>query len=91
MTGSEVNDFAELLACIFKKHPQTVAMVIGPYLVSEKVQGYRGELRTSGRNCFVMTNVKKMNFQEILRRGHHMGNPKYEHLDRDSGEANMRN
>lgn len=46
MTGGDVNDFAETMAAIFKKNPQnTVALVIAPYLVSEKVGDYRGELR----------------------------------------------
>lgn len=46
MTGGDVNDLAETMVTIFKKSPQnTVALVIAPYLVSEKVGDYRGELR----------------------------------------------
>ena len=46
MTGQEVNDFAEVLSAIFKKSPRSVALVIAPYLISEKLAGYRAELRS---------------------------------------------
>ena len=46
MTGQEVNDFAEVLHAVFKKNPRSVAIVIAPFLVSEKVAGYRAELRS---------------------------------------------
>ena len=46
MTGSDVDEMSDILATILKKRPgKAVCLVISPYLVSEKVQGYRGELR----------------------------------------------
>lgn len=46
LTGQEVSDFSEILVTILKKNQNSVALVIAPYLISEKVAGYRGELRT---------------------------------------------
>ena len=47
MTGSEVNEFGEALATIMKKNPgKSVAVAIAPFLVSERVSGYRAQLRT---------------------------------------------
>ena len=47
LTGSEVHDFCETLSTIIKKNPaKTAAIVVAPFLISEKVAGYRGELRT---------------------------------------------
>ena len=45
MTGQEVNDMSEVISGIFKKNSRAVAFVVAPYLVSEKVAGYRGQLR----------------------------------------------
>jgi len=49
VTGTDLNDCCDLVARILGKKPQkTVAVVIGPYLVSEKVQNnMRGEIRTA--------------------------------------------
>ena len=47
MTGTELDEISEQLALVLKKRPtDSAALVIAPYLVSEKVDGYRGELRT---------------------------------------------
>lgn len=47
LTGTEVHDFCEVLATIIKRNPgKTAAIVVAPFLISEKVAGYRGELRT---------------------------------------------
>ena len=48
LTQQEVNDYCDLMHSIFKKSPMSVAVLVAPYLVSEKVAGYRGELRTFG-------------------------------------------
>ncbi|CAL1172840.1 unnamed protein product [Cladocopium goreaui] len=45
LTQQEVNDYCDLMHSIFKKSPMSVAVLVAPYLVSEKVAGYRGELR----------------------------------------------
>ena len=45
VTGQEVNDISETIAAILKKNPNSVALVVAPYLSSEKVAGYRAELR----------------------------------------------
>lgn len=46
MTGSEVDEISDLLSTILKKRPsRSVAIAVAPFLVSEKVAGYRGELR----------------------------------------------
>ncbi|CAK9074968.1 Uncharacterized protein SCF082_LOCUS36423 [Durusdinium trenchii] len=46
LTGTEVHDFCEVLATIIKRNPgKTAAIVVAPFLISEKVAGYRGELR----------------------------------------------
>lgn len=47
MNGTELDEISEQLALVLKKRPtDSVALVIAPYLVSEKVDGYRGEMRT---------------------------------------------
>ena len=47
MTGTELDEVSEQLALVLKKRPSdSMALVIAPYLVSEKVDGYRGEMRT---------------------------------------------
>ena len=47
LTSQDVDSFTELVACTLKKNPESsVALVISPYLCSEKVvNGHRGELR----------------------------------------------
>ena len=48
ITGTDLNDSCDLLSMIMGRKPQqTVAIVIAPFLASEKVQnGLRGEIRT---------------------------------------------
>lgn len=46
MTGSDVDEMSDVLSTILKKRPgKAVGLVIAPFLVSERVQGYRAELR----------------------------------------------
>ena len=48
-TGNEMNDYCELAhEVLTKKQKGAVAVVIAPFLVSEKQSGYRGQLRTEG-------------------------------------------
>lgn len=46
MTGAEVDEMSDLLATILKKRStKSVAIVVAPYLVSEKIGSYRTQLR----------------------------------------------
>lgn len=52
MTGSEVDEMSDFVATILKKRPtKSVAIVVAPFLVSEKVGGYRGEIRPGVLKC----------------------------------------
>ena len=47
MTATEMDEYSSLLAHILHaRYKACVALVIAPYLVSEKQEGYRGQLRT---------------------------------------------
>lgn len=48
LTGSDLNDTCELLSLFLSKKPQkTVAVVLAPFLTSERVpNGVRGEIRS---------------------------------------------
>ena len=41
----EIDEFATLISHVLHKRPKGVAIVIAPFLVSEKQAGYRGQLR----------------------------------------------
>ena len=46
MTATEIDEFATLLSTtLHSRYKSSAAVVIAPYLVSEKRQGYRGQLR----------------------------------------------
>ena len=46
MTATEIDEFATLLSTtLHSRYKSSAAVVIAPYLVSEKQQGYRGQLR----------------------------------------------
>ena len=55
VSGGDLNDMCELLSMILGRKPQrSVAVVLAPYLISEKTQysGARGELRrVSAKVC----------------------------------------
>ena len=47
MTATEMDEFSTLLSHVLHtRYKASIAVVIAPYLVSEKQQGYRGQLRT---------------------------------------------
>lgn len=47
MASSEIDDFSGIISSILhSRYKASIAMVIAPYLVSEKQPGYRGQLRT---------------------------------------------
>ena len=46
LTSGEIDEFATLMASVLhSRYISSAAIVIAPYLVSEKQQGYRGQLR----------------------------------------------
>ena len=66
VSGGDLNDLCDLLNMILGRKPQrSVAVVLAPYLISEKTQhaGARGELRTVSakiRKLFFITLSEKM-------------------------------
>ena len=42
---SEIDEIATMIGHVLHKRPKGVAIVIAPFLVSEKQAGYRGQLR----------------------------------------------
>ena len=64
MTSSEIDDFSGILGSILhSRYKASIAMVIAPFLVSEKQPGYRGQSRTDelgsmqGLFCIYCLNV----------------------------------
>ena len=61
VSNVDLNDYCDLVAMILKKKPQSsAALVVCPFLVSEKVSnGQRGEIRTGYCKCFFLKELEK--------------------------------